>query len=151
MTFSKNSFKDFDFGSKLLISGLIDTTFRNIYYFVIGKFFSAVDLGYYTRADQFKNFPSQNLNGVIGRVSYPILSNIQDNIPRLRASYRNLIRSTMFITFVLMLGMAAMAKAMVLTLIGPKWLPSVIYVQMLCFVGMLYPLHSINLNMLQVK
>jgi len=57
----------------------------------------------------------------------------------------------MLVTFALMLGMAAVAKPMILTLIGEKWEPSIIYLQMLCFVGMLYPLHSLNLNMLQVQ
>lgn len=56
----------------------------------------------------------------------------------------------MLITFVLMLGMAAIARPMILTLIGDKWEPSIIYLQMLCFVGMFYPLHALNLNMLQV-
>jgi len=152
LIFSMESFKElFSFGSKLLVSGLIDTTFRNIYYLVIGKFFSAQDLGFYTRAQAFSNFPSQNLNRIISRVSYPVLADIQDDIPRLRINYQKLIRSTMFITFTLMLGMAAVAKPMVLTLIGEKWLPSVVYLQLLCFVGMFYPLHSLNLNMLQVE
>lgn len=152
LVFSKNSFKElFGFGSKLLISGLIDTLYRNVYYLVIGKFFSASDLGYYTRADQFQSLPSSNLQGIIQRVSYPVLSSIQDDIPRLRNNYQKLIRSTMFITFILMLGMAAVAKPMILTLIGEKWLPSVIYLQMLCFVGMFFPLHALNLNMLQVQ
>jgi len=151
LSFSVESFKElFGFGSKLLLSGLIDTTFRNIYYLVIGKFFSAQELGFYTRAQSFSNLPSENLNGIIGRVSYPILADIQDDIPRLRLNYQKLIRSTMFITFTLMLGMVAVAEPMVLTLIGAKWLPSVIYLQMLCLVAMFYPLHSLNLNMLQV-
>ena len=152
LTFSISSFKElFGFGSKLMLSRLIDTIYRNIYYLVIGKFFSAQDLGYYTRADQFKALPSQNLTSIIGRVTYPVLSSIQDDIPRLRTNYQKLIRSTMFITFTLMLGMAAVAKPMIITLIGEKWLPSVVYLQMLCFVGMFYPLHSLNLNMLQVQ
>ena len=150
--FSKKSFIElFSFGSKLLLSGLIDTIYRNVYYLIIGKFFSAAELGYYTRADQFQTLPSSNLNGVISRVSYPILSSIQDEPERLKSNYKKLIRSTMFLTFFLMLGLAAVAKPMVLTLIGEKWLPSVIYLQMLCFVGMQYPLHSLNLNILQVK
>jgi len=150
--FSKNSFKElFGFGFKLLVSGLINTAYKNIYYLVIGKYFSAMELGYYTRAEQFENLPSQNLTNVIGRVTYPVLSSIQDDIPRLRINYRKLIRSTMFITFVLMLGMAAVAKPMVLTLIGDKWLPSVVYLQMLCFIGMFYPLQALNLNMLKVQ
>ena len=149
--FCKKSFKElFGFGSKLLLSGLIDTAYRNIYYLVIGKYFSAVDLGFYTRADQFQSLPSSNLQGIIGRVSYPMLSSIQDDIPRLREAYIKIIRSTMLITFILMLGMAAVSRPMILTLIGDKWKPSIIYLQMLCFVGMFYPLHALNLNMLQV-
>ncbi|MFA5648818.1 MAG: MOP flippase family protein [Bacteroidales bacterium] len=152
LVFSTQSFKElFGFGGKLLVSGLIDTLYRNIYYLVIGKFFSAQDLGYYTRANEFNKIPSQNLNAIIGRVTYPILSSIQDDKHRLKRNYQKLIRSTMLITFTLMIGMAAIAKPMILTLIGDKWEPSIIYLQMLCFVGMMYPLHALNLNMLQVS
>lgn len=152
LVFSKQSFNElFSFGSKLMISSIIDTIFNNVYYLVIGKYFSAQDLGYYTQADKFKNLPSQNINGVVQRVSYPVLSSIKEDIPHLKNSYKKLIRSTMFISFVLMLGMAAVAEPMVLILIGEKWQPSVIYLQMLCFIGMLYPLHALNLNMLQVQ
>ncbi len=150
--FSKKSFGElFGFGSKLLISGLIDALYRNIYYLVIGKFFSAQELGYYTRADEFKRIPSQNLNLIIGRVSYPVLSSIQEDKSRLKSNYQRLIRSTMLVTLVLMLGMAAVAEPMVITLIGEKWRPSIIYLQMLCFVGMMYPINSLNMNVLQVQ
>jgi Membrane protein involved in the export of O-antigen and teichoic acid len=150
--FSKTSFKElFSFGSKLLVSGLIDTIYRNVYYLIIGKYYAAAELGYYTRAEQFQSLPSANLQGIIGRVSYPILSTIQDDIPRLRETYKKIIRSTMLITFVLLLGMAAVARPMILTLIGEKWEPCVIYLQMLCFVGMFYPLNELNLNMLMVQ
>ena len=150
--FCKKSFAElFGFGSKLLASGLIDTIYRNSYYLIIGKFFSAAELGYYTRADQFQSMPSSNLNGIIGRVSYPMLSSIQDDIPRLKEAYIRVIRSTMLLTFILMLGMAAVAKPMILTLIGEKWSPAVVYLQLLCLVGMFYPLHAINLNMLNVQ
>jgi len=150
--FSMKSFKElFAFGSKLLASGLIDTVYRNIYYVIIGKYFSAVELGYYTQADQIQSVPSQNLIGIIGRVSYPVLSNMQDDVRQLKSAYQKIIRSTMLITFLLMLGLAAIAKPLVLTLIGDKWLPAVIYLQMLCLVGMFYPLHALNLNMLQVQ
>lgn len=150
--FSKKSFNElFSFGSKLLVSGLIDTIYRNVYYLIIGRYFSAVELGYYTQADQFQALPSTNLSGIIGKVSYPVLSLLHDDIPRLREAYKRIIRSTMLITFVLMLGMAAIARPMILTMIGEKWESCVIYLQLLCFVGMLYPLHALNLNMLQVQ
>jgi O-antigen/teichoic acid export membrane protein len=150
--FSLKSFKElFSFGSRLLLSGLLETLYKNVYYLVIGKYFTAAELGYYTRADQFQALPSVNLQRIIGRVSYPVLLTIQDDIPRLREAYKKIIRSTMFIAFVLMLGMAAIARPMILTLIGEKWEPSIIYLQMLCLIGMLYPLHALNLNMLNVQ
>lgn len=152
LLFSWASFKEmFAFGSRLLISGLIDTVYRNIYNLIIGKYFSAADLGYYTRAVTFTNLPSQNLTGVVQRVSYPVLTTMQDDPQRLRAAYRKLIQNTMLISFVLMLGMAAVAEPMVITLVGEQWRPSIDYLQLLCFVGMFYPLHAINLNMLQVQ
>ncbi|MDX9694246.1 MAG: lipopolysaccharide biosynthesis protein [Bacteroidales bacterium] len=152
LVFSRNSFKEmFSFGYKLMISGLIDTAYRNIYLLIIGKYFSATELGFYTRADQFKNLPSQNITGVIQRVSYPVLAEMQGDIPRLKTAYQKIIKSTMLITFVSMMIMVAIAKPLVLVLIGEKWLPSVVYLQLLSFVGMLYPLHAINLNMLNVQ
>lgn len=150
--FSLQSFRElFSFGSKLLVSGLIDTIYNNIYYLIIGKFFSAAELGYFTRANVFKNLPSENLSSVINRVSYPALTNFQDDIPGLKENYQKLIRSTMLITFVLMIGMAVVAEPMIIVLLGEKWLPSVEYLQLLCFVGMFYPLQNMNLNMLKVQ
>jgi len=150
--FSINSFKElFSFGGKLLLSGLIDTIYRNIFNLVIGKYYNAVELGYYSRADQFQSLPSSNLQTIISRVSYPILLIIKDDVPGLKEAYKKIIKSSMFVSFVLMLGMAAVARPMILSLIGEKWEPCIIYLQMLCFVGMLFPLHSLNLTMLQVQ
>ena len=149
--FSYDSLKKlFSFSSKLLVSRLINDGFKNIYYLVIGKYFSATELGYYTRADRFQKLPSENLTSIVHRVTYPVLSSIQSDTNQLKAVYSKLIRSTMFISFVSLIGMAASAESMVVALIGEKWLPSVVYLQMLCFVGMFYPLHAMNLNMLNV-
>ena len=152
LEFSFRSFKEmFAFGYKLLISGLLNTLYKNIYLLIIGKFFSATELGYYTRADQFKRLPSENITTVIQRVTYPVLSTIQDDIPRLKNAYRQIIKSTMLISFFIMITLSAIARPLILTLIGEKWLPAVVYLQLLCFVGMSYPLHAINLNMLNVQ
>ncbi len=150
--FSIQSFKElFSFGSKLLISGLIYTVYRNIYYLVIGKFFSASQLGYYTRAQQFNDLPSSNLNSIMSRVTYPVLAQMQDDPVKLKAGYKRMIKSIMLISMVLMAGLAAVAEPMIITLIGEKWRQSITYLQLLTFVGMMYPLHALNLNMLQVQ
>lgn len=150
--FSTKSFKElFGFGSKLLLSGLLDTIYKNVYYIVIGRFYTSAQLGQYTRAEQFNMIFSSNLTSVIQRVSYPVLSSIQEEPKRLREGYRKVIKITMLITFACMLGLAAVAKPLILILIGEKWLPAVYFLQIICFSGMLYPLHAINLNILQVK
>ena len=150
--FSLQSFRElFGFGSKLLLSGLLDTVFKEIYSLVIGRCYTSAQLGQYTRASQFNQIFSSNLTTVIQRVSYPVLSSIQDESERLREAYRKVIKSTMLISFACMLGLAAVAKPLLIILIGEKWLPAVGFLQIICFSGMLYPLHAINLNILQVR
>lgn len=152
LQFSLDSFRElFNFGWKLLVSGLIDTVWKQVYQFVIGKFYTTETLGQYTRAQQFSSIFSSNLTTIVQRVSYPVLSSIQDEKERMKAAYKKVIKTTMLVTFVCMLGLAAVAKPMVLVLIGEKWLPCVTFLQILCFSMMLYPLHAINLNMLQVQ
>ena len=150
--YSWKSFQElFGFGSKLLVSGLIDTLYRNIYLIVIGKVFSASDLGYYTRAHQFTDFPSSNLTGIIQRVTYPILCSIQNEDDRLANVYRKFLRISAFVIFPLMMGLAAVAKPLVLILLKEQWLFTATLLSIICFQMMWYPIHSINLNLLQVK
>ncbi len=152
LVFSLSSFKEmWTFGSKLLASSLIDTTWKEIYQIVIGKCYSPATLGLYTRAKHFADLCSSNLTSVVQRVSYPVLSSIQDDRQRLKGAYQRVIKTTMLPTFVLMLGMAACAESMIYVLIGEQWLKCVPMLQIICTYGMLYPLHALNLNMLQVQ
>ena len=121
LQFSLESFKElFGFGWKLLVSGLIDTIWRQIYLVVIGKCYAPATLGQYTRAQQFGSIFSDNLTTVVQRVSYPVLSSIQDDKGRLKAGYKRIVRISMFATFILMLGMAGSAKSMIMVLVGPS-------------------------------
>ena len=152
LIFSGESFKElFGFGYKLLISGLINTIYENVYHVIIGKYFSATQLGYYTRAHIFSSFPARNINMVMSRVTYPVLAEMQHDPEKLKEAYRRIIKSVMLITFAAMMGLAAIAEPLVITLIGEKWRQSIIYLQLLCFASVLYPLHALNLNMLKVK
>lgn len=152
LQFSWNSFKElFGFGWKLLVSSLIDTVWKEIYQVVIGKCYSPATLGQYTRAQQFGSIFSSNLNSIIQRVSYPVLSSIQNDKERLKQAYRRVIKVTMLVTFTLMLGLAAVSKPMIQVLVGDQWLMAASLLPIICFQMMLYPLHSLNLNMLQVQ
>lgn len=150
--FSKQSFLEmWSFGWNLLVSKLIDTVWNELYQVVIGKCYTPATLGLYTRAQQFGNIFSSNLTNIVRRVSFPTLSKIQDDKFRLKAGYKRTIKCTMLVTFVLMLGMAGCAKQLILILIGEQWLKCAPMLQLICLNMMLYPLHALNLNMLQVQ
>ena len=150
--YSWKSFRElFGFGSKLALSGIINTVYNNIYLIVIGKVFKASDLGYYTRAHQFADFPSSNVSGIIQRVTFPVLCTIQDDDQRLRSVYRRFLRLSAFIVFPLMIGMGALAHPLITLVLTEKWDFSAVLLQIICLSMMWYPIHSINLNLLQVK
>ena len=135
----------------MLGAGLLDTIYRNIYLIIIGKLFSAQQLGFYTRAQQFQQLPSENITGIISRVTFPVLSSIQDDDERLINVYRKFIKLSVFIIFPLMIGMGIIAEPLIRFLLTEKWIATVPLLQLLCIAGMLYPVHAINLNVLSVK
>ena len=150
--FNTKSFRElFGFGSKLLVSRLINELYLNLYYLLIGKFFSARDLGLYTRANGYKDLPSRTLSNVVQSVSFPALSKIQDDNQRLKKAFRRLIQVTMFLTFSIMFCLAGAAHNFIVGLIGYHWVEAVPYLQLLCFVGIFYPLSYLNLNLMTVK
>lgn len=151
LAFSMPSLRSmFSFGSKLLASGLLNTIYDQVYYLVVGRYYGASDLGYLSRAETLSHFPAQTITGAVQRVSYPVLARISDQPDRLRAAYRKLVRSIMLLAGASMLMVAALAQPIVVTLVGEKWLPCVPYMQVLAFVGLLFPLHAVNLNILNV-
>lgn len=150
--FSKDSFHYlFGYGSKLLASGLLDTIYNNIYPIVIGKFYSPAQLGNYSRALSFAQLPSSNITSILQRVTFPVLSSIQDDLPWLQINYRRLLKLSAFIVFPLMMGLAAVAFPLIRVVLTPKWEGCSLYLQIICFALMWYPIHAINLNLLQVK
>lgn len=151
-TFSIQSFKGlWNYGWKLLVSGILNNLWNQLYQVVVGKIYTPITLGYYTKAHEYVNLVSQNLNSVVLKVSFPTLSKLQHDDIILRRGYQRVIRVTMLVTFILVLGLAACGKQFILVLIGDKWLPCVPFLQIICFQMVLYPLHSLNLNALQVK
>ena len=152
LIYSWQSFHElFAFGSKLLASGLLDTIYRNIYPIVIGKLFSASNLGHYTRAHQFSEFPSSNVTGIIQRVTYPVLCEIQNDDARLESIYRRFLKLSAFVIFPLMIGLSSVAKPIVNIMLGSQWAFCGQLLQIICFSMMWFPIHAINLNLLQVK
>lgn len=150
--FSKNSFRYlWNFGSKLLASGLLNTVYSNLSPLVIGRYFSAKDLGVYSRGSQLASYPSSITTEVLGKVTYPILAKIQDDESHLIHVYRKYICVTSMVIFFGCVLMAAVAKPLVLFVLTAKWESCIIYLQVFCFAIMFDHICKINLNLLEVK
>lgn len=152
LLWSKNSFIFvFNFGSKLLTASLISVLYKNLYAIVIGKYFSPKELGFFSRAESFAMFPSNNISNIISRVSFPIFSQIQENNEKLLIAYRKLIKYSSFIIFPLMFGLLSVAHPLIIILLTEKWKPCVVLLQLLCVDWSLDHICLLNLNLLYVK
>lgn len=150
--FSWESFnKLFKFGSKLLITGLYGPIFDNINSLIIGKLYTPTSLGYYNRADSLAKFPSSNITDVINRVTFPLLSLIQDDDDKLRHYYKKLITISAYIVFPLMIGLASISNPLISILLTEKWLPSAEYLELISYSLLWYPICAFNINLLLVK
>ena len=150
-TFYKDSFKYmWGFGWKLLASGILNNVWNQLYQVVIGRCYTSSTLGHYTRANEYASIFSSNLTSIVQRVSYPVLAEIQDDKERMVLGYRKVIKVTMFVTAVCMISLGAVSEPLIYTLIGTKWHEAATYLPLICISMSLYPLHAINLNILQV-
>ena len=152
LVFSLNSFNElFGFGWKIMVVGLLESIWQELNQVVVGKFYSPATLGQYTRAKGFSDLFSSNLTNVIQRVTFPVLSTIQDEKDRMLSAYRRIIKTTVFITAVSMFALGAVSEPLIDCLIGSKWYEAATYLPVLCITRSLFPLHAININMLEVQ
>jgi O-antigen/teichoic acid export membrane protein len=152
LVFSINSFKKlFAKSSSLLATGIVSQIFDNIYYVIIGKFYSNINLGFYTQAKRLQEMPLMTLNGVIQAVTFPALVQIQEDNERLRTNYSKIIQIFMFINIPLMAGLMVCAKPLVIAILTAKWLPILPYLYLFCITGIFFPFGLINGNTMKVK
>lgn len=152
LRFSVESFKYmWGFGWKLLLSGFLERLWNQLYQVVVGKFYQPATLGQYSRSKEYANIFSSNITSIVQRVSYPVLAQVQDDKKRMISAYRKVIKTTMLVTAVLMIFMAAVSEPMIYCLIGPQWHEAAMFLPLICISMSLYPLQAINLNMLQVQ
>ncbi len=152
LRFNKASFNYmFGFGWKLAVSGLLNSIWNQLYQIVVGKFYNAETLGQYTRSREYASLFSENFSLIIQRVSYPVLSKLQDEKERMLFVYRKVIKLSMFVTAICMIFMGAISEPLIYCLIGPQWNEAAKYLPLICISLSLYPLHAINLNMLQIQ
>lgn len=141
----------FHFGYKMTLSGMLETLYQNIYTIIIGKAFSATQLGFYARAESLSQLPVGIISSAINKATYPMFAMISDDNLKLKMVYKKLMQQVLFWNAPVLIFLAVIAHPLIELLLTAKWLPSANYFQILCIAGVLYPLHSYNLNILKVK
>lgn len=138
----------FSFGWKILVSGLIDTVWMNIYGLVIGRKYSNAELGTYNRGEQFPKLITSNLSAAIQSVMLPAYARCQDSPDELRSMCRRSIRISAFVIFPMMAGLIAVAKPLVILLLTDKWIKAWPYLAIMCVSYAVWPIHVINLQVM---
>lgn len=152
LTFSFKALKElFAFGSRMFFSGLLNVIFTNIYQITIGRFFSPAALGYYTKARTIEQMPTKNISSIVSTVTFSSFSKVQDDAQRLKRGIKTAVNYLMYLNVPMMIGLALVARPLVIVLLTEKWLPIVPYIQILCLAGILFPLHVMNLNVLKAQ
>ena len=145
--FSLKSLKHiYGYGWKLLLSGLIDTVYSNLYTLIIGKKFSAGAVGYYEKGRQFPALIIMNVNATIQSVLFPALSSQQSDRVRTKAMTRRAIKTSTFIIFPCMAGLSVIARPLIVLVLTEKWLPAVTYLRFFCLIYAVWPVHTANLQ-----
>ena len=140
----------YNYGYKLLLSGILNKIYLNIYNVIIGKNYSIQTIGFYERSSSFNNYLSDVLTGIIKKVTFPLFSEIKKDKPKVAEVYKKILALTILVSAPIMIGLAAIAKPLFLLVLGEEWLPAVIFFQILSIASVLYPIHSLNLNVLKV-
>lgn len=147
--FSIESFKSlFGFGYKLLLSGIYAQILNESFNVAIGKFYSAVDLGYFANSRKLAEVSSGSITNVLHQVTFPILSSLQDDRQRLVSVYRRIIRMTAFLIFPGMTLFSLLADPFIRLLLTDKWIPSIVLLQWMCFARIVTPISVINMSIL---
>lgn len=147
LSFSKESFKQlFGFGGFMLLSSLINTIFNNINSLIIGKLFSASTMGYFSQAKKIEDATAMSVTSVVEQVTYPILSEHQNDKNKMRSILKRFNTCTFFIVTPMMLLICLFAEPIVVFLFTEKWLPAAPYLKILALHGIPMGLQGVNYN-----
>jgi O-antigen/teichoic acid export membrane protein len=142
--------KHFNFGYKIALISIFSAFFDNIYNIVIGKFYSVSILGQFERARTFNNYPVGILTSILNKVTFPLLSNIQNDKALMLIAYKKIICLTFFIAFPLMSLLSLVSEPLMIFVLGEKWGVTAHFFKILCIAGILYPLNAFNMDLMKV-
>lgn len=147
--FSNRALKaQFNFGSMILLSNLVDTVYSNLTPLVVGKFFNTKILGIYTQARTLENVPNNTLITIVQQVMYPVFSRLQDNVEKLKEGVRKSMKVLVWINFPLMILLIVVAAPLFRLLYTDKWIDAIPLFQIACIGGMMNCVVQVNIQIL---
>ena len=145
-----DSFKGlFKFGGIIFLSSMLETIYNNLQTLIIGRVYTAKDLGFFTQAKRMEEIPFTSLNSVINQVTFPAFSEIQDDLKKIKNNVQKNIRGISFLSFPMALLLIIIAKPLFTILLTSKWDESIPYFQLLCLSGLIISISSIHLNVIK--
>ena len=149
LTFSFQSVKSlFNFGGLMMLSNLVEIIYVNIQSVIIGKKYSAADLGYYTQANKLAEIPGNTLSSIVNAVTFPAFSKINTETDRLKRALRANVISATYVTFPIFIVLSLIAAPLINLLYGEQWHASVELFQIICMQAMFFTVNTANTNMI---
>lgn len=136
------------FSSKLIVTNIFNIINGNIFPILLGKLYSAREVGNFTQANKWNNMGSTLVGNMVGAIAQPVFAKTDDDAERQKRVFRKLLRFTAFVSFPAMLGLALVAKEFIVILLTEKWLESALLMQMLCIAGAFAPISSLFSNLI---
>lgn len=143
--FSWQSFRElFSFGFYMFLTHLLNQFGNQIQGLLIGRFYNASTMGYYSKANSTERLASTSISKVLTQVTYPLYAEMQDDKVALGNMIKKITMTLSYITFPLMFILLLCAKPLFILLYSDRWAASVPYFQVLCIAGLAYSLQSVN-------
>src|SRR5699024_3543131 len=136
----------FNFGYKITLSAILTKIYQDVNKIIIGKFFSAAQLGFYNQADTLRRVPVRHLTSALVKVTYPAFSSIQNDNEKLRKGLKDITVLVFFVISPVMFYLSLVAEPLFRWVLTEKWLPSVPYFQILTISSIFYPVSLYTLN-----
>ena len=141
----------FGYGSRMVAAKMLTALCDNVVTIIIGRFFSLATLGLYGNAGALYIVPVSVIADPINKVTFPVLVRFQNNKERLRAGYRRVMRLLFQLSCPIMIALIVLAHPFYHFFYGDKWMAAAPYFQILCICGILFPINSYNINLLEAK
>ena len=133
---------------KLVFTICLGMVNSNLVTIILGRYYSAERVGYYTQANKWSTMGVNVLSGMVNSVAQPVFATVVDERERQLRVFRKMIRFAAFISFPCMFGLAFVAPEFITLALSDKWKESVVLLQILSVAGAVTPLIYICMNLL---